>query len=107
MHKIRNVLSFVAALAIQSGALAEPLDDSVRRADQSLNDTYQRLMEKLADEKRASLRKAQREWVQFRDAACAFESRFKRSDSDDWVDKKSPWGEMVHKGCSFDAGEGG
>lgn len=89
MRKIRSVLSFVAAAAIQSGAFAGPLDESIRRADESLNNTYQRLTEKLSDEQKASLRKAQREWLRFRDAACAFESKVKGSGSDDWIGKKT------------------
>lgn len=89
MQKIRSVLSFVAAVAIQSGAFAAPLDESVRRADQNLNDTYQRLMDKLSDEQKTSLRKAQRKWLGFRDAACAFESKFKPSETEDSVGKQT------------------
>jgi uncharacterized protein YecT (DUF1311 family) len=89
MCRIRSFLSFVAAVAIHSTAFAGPLDDSIRRADENLNDTYQSLMEKLSDKQKASLRKAQREWLRFRDAACAFESRFMTSGSDDWVGKQT------------------
>jgi uncharacterized protein YecT (DUF1311 family) len=89
MRKIRSVLFLVAAAAMQSSVFAGPLDDSIRRADEKLNNTYQRLVEKLSDEQKASLRKAQREWLRFRDAACAFESRFKGSGSDDWVGKQT------------------
>ncbi len=89
MRRIGSLLSFVAAAALQGGAFGAPLDDGIRRADEELNGTYQRLMERLSGEQKASLRKAQREWLQFRDAACAFESRFKVSTSDDWVGKQT------------------
>ena len=89
MPKIKNVLSLLAAAAIQSSAFAGPLDDSIRRADENLNNTYQQLMEKLSDKQIASLRKAQREWLRFRDAACAFESRLNTSSSDDGLSKQT------------------
>jgi uncharacterized protein YecT (DUF1311 family) len=89
MRKVGSVLSFVAAAAIQSSVFADPLDDRIRRADESLNNNYQRLMEKLPDEQRASLRKAQREWLRFRDATCAFESKIRGSGSRETVGGKT------------------
>ncbi len=89
MRRIGSFVSFVAAAALQSGAIAGPLDEGIRRADDDLNGTYQRLMEKLSGAQKTALRKAQREWLQFRDAACAFESRFQASASDDWVGKQT------------------
>ena len=89
MRKVASVLSFVAAAAIQSSVFADPLDDRMRRADENLNNNYQRLMERLPDEQRASLRKAQREWLRFRDATCAFESKIRVSGSGETAGNKT------------------
>ena len=86
---IGKVLNVVAAAVIQGSVLAGPLEDGIRSADQILNSNYQRLMEKLSDEQKTSLRQAQREWVRFRDAECAFESKARAGGSDDWVGKQT------------------
>lgn len=43
-------------------------------ADAALNVSYQKLMAKLSPEQQASLRKAERSWVSYRDNECAFET---------------------------------
>src|SRR5262245_50859526 len=81
MRRIRTVLCFAAAVALHASAFAAQFDEDVRRVDANLNTTYQRLMERLSNEQKASLRQAQREWIKFRDATCAFESGIKASES--------------------------
>jgi uncharacterized protein YecT (DUF1311 family) len=48
-------------------ALAE-----TKRQDARLNENYKRLMSKLTEERKKALLEAQRAWIMFRDANCAF-----------------------------------
>jgi len=43
-----------------------------KRQDARLNENYKRLMSKLNEERKKALLEAQRAWIQFRDANCAF-----------------------------------
>lgn len=45
-----------------------------RRADAQLNAVYQKLMKTLDANRRTKLRAAQRAWLAYRDAQCAFEA---------------------------------
>lgn len=44
------------------------------RADQALNETYKKILARLSSSEEESLRKAERLWIQFRDASCLAES---------------------------------
>jgi uncharacterized protein YecT (DUF1311 family) len=54
-------------LALIDCALAE-----TKRQDARLNENYKRLMSKLTEERKSALLEAQRAWIKFRDANCAF-----------------------------------
>ena len=53
--------------ALVACALAE-----TKRQDARLNENYKRLMSKLTEERKNALLEAQRAWIKFRDANCAF-----------------------------------
>jgi uncharacterized protein YecT (DUF1311 family) len=56
-----------ATPALIDCALAE-----TKRQDARLNENYKKLMSKLTDERKNALLEAQRAWIKFRDANCAF-----------------------------------
>jgi uncharacterized protein YecT (DUF1311 family) len=56
-----------ATPALIDCALAE-----TKRQDARLNENYKRLMSKLTEERKDTLLEAQRAWIKFRDANCAF-----------------------------------
>jgi len=43
-----------------------------KQQDARLNENYKRLMSKLSEERKKALLEAQRAWIRFRDANCAF-----------------------------------
>lgn len=51
-------------------------------ADQELNTTYKAIIAKLVEDDQASLRKAERLWVQYRDASCKAESDLYEHEAD-------------------------
>lgn len=57
---------------VPSGTRAAELDAEIAQADQALNATYQVLMRQLTPSDQAGLRAAERAWVKFRDADCAY-----------------------------------
>src|SRR5262245_26161398 len=80
MRRARSVLTFGIAAVLAGAVFAGPQEQNIGRADDSLNLTYQELMQALPAQDQPSLRKAQREWLKFRDATCAFETRLKPGD---------------------------
>lgn len=52
------------------------------RADQELNSTYKVIIGKLVEDDQASLRKAERLWLQYRDASCKAESDLYEHEAD-------------------------
>ncbi|ALK33506.1 lysozyme inhibitor LprI family protein [Burkholderia plantarii] len=71
------------AFAAPSGCMADAttqtaIDDCAasryRQSDLQLNHTYQALVAKVAEPARGRLKEAQRHWVAWRDAQCAFEA---------------------------------
>jgi len=51
-------------------------------ADQELNATYKAILEKLVEDDQESLRKAERLWIQYRDASCKAESDLYEHEAD-------------------------
>jgi len=51
-------------------------------ADQELNATYKAIIAKLVEDDQASLRKAERLWIQYRDASCKAESDLYEHEAD-------------------------
>lgn len=82
---MRITMLFVCLAAFSIGAHASSTNDEVRKADEALNATYQRVMGGVPNHQKAALRNAQRAWIAFRDGACIFESSMKYSSSRDWV----------------------
>jgi uncharacterized protein YecT (DUF1311 family) len=90
MPKLRPTLPSLAFLAIMAttgaaaaqdcndaqtqAAMTECAGDAYDEADRKLNETYKQIADRLADapEIKASLKKAQRAWITFRDAECEF-----------------------------------
>jgi uncharacterized protein len=66
------VLSLLAASA--HGTAFADANDEARKADVQLNAVYQRVIARLSDGRKETLRNAQRDWIAFRDSACTFES---------------------------------
>jgi uncharacterized protein YecT (DUF1311 family) len=62
-----------AAAQIQ-WALTSCADSAYHRADNDLTRTYRRVLTRLGASDRMKLRAAQRAWLRFRDAQCAFEA---------------------------------
>jgi|APLak6261663543_1056040.scaffolds.fasta_scaffold02601_4 uncharacterized protein YecT (DUF1311 family) len=57
-----------------SGEIQECYEQSLKKADKSLNIAYQRLMKLLAPGNQAKLREVERMWLQFVEQHCRFES---------------------------------
>lgn len=67
--------AFTACLNASGGATPDILDciDAETKVwDKALNDAYKRTMSALPDARRSGLQAAQRAWIKFRDANCAF-----------------------------------
>lgn len=47
--------------------------DEIKRHDKMLNTNYKKAMKALSKEKKAELKKVQREWMKYRDLKCGFE----------------------------------
>lgn len=66
---------FTACLNASGGATPDILDcieAETQVWDKALNDAYKRTMSKLPEARRSGLQAAQRAWIKFRDANCAF-----------------------------------
>lgn len=60
----------------QQGRLPWGLDEDYGKLDRALNHTYQALLLLISDRRRDELITAERAWIQYRDAVCAFEMSF-------------------------------
>ncbi|MEI5681821.1 lysozyme inhibitor LprI family protein [Mesorhizobium sp. CCNWLW179-1] len=72
---MRFLLAAVAMLSFPIAALADPTSD-FKKADQALNQTFQKVQKRLADDADGKTRlvKTQRAWIAFRNAECTFQS---------------------------------
>lgn len=73
---MRFLLTAAATLSLAAtAALADPASD-LKRADQTLNQTFKQIQKRLTDDSggKARLVKAQRAWIAFRNAECTFQS---------------------------------
>ncbi|MDR5853564.1 lysozyme inhibitor LprI family protein [Caballeronia sp. LZ062] len=62
-------------------AMNECVGRELKAADQKLNDTYRALLSKVSKDGAEQLRKAQRAWLAWRDAQCAFDTMGTRGGS--------------------------
>lgn len=62
------------AFAQSQMEMNEQAGNDFTRADQKLNEIYQKLMAKISSAGQARLRDAERAWIEFRDQECAFET---------------------------------
>ncbi|WP_026607533.1 lysozyme inhibitor LprI family protein [Methylocapsa acidiphila] len=62
------------AIAQSQAELNEQAGNDFKKSDKKLNETYQKLMEKISEKGRASLRNVEKTWISFRDQECAFET---------------------------------
>ena len=78
MKFIVFILLFSAAVsgAETQSELHHQASADAARADKELNDVYKLLMSKMTQDEKENLRKAQRIWIQFRDAQIKFEYEF-------------------------------
>ena len=72
---MRPLIAALTVCLATSSFAASPASD-LKMADQTLNQTYQRIIKRLSDDNdgRSRLVKAQKAWVAFRDAECTFQS---------------------------------
>jgi uncharacterized protein YecT (DUF1311 family) len=54
-------------------AMQDCIADEHARQDKRLNSAYRALLASIAEKRKAALRDAQRKWIAFRDANCAFQ----------------------------------
>ncbi|NEX92642.1 lysozyme inhibitor LprI family protein [Caulobacter sp. 17J65-9] len=74
-----TVTTLCGAMALATSAYAQDTRDAeLASSDRALNATYQTLIRRLRPADQASLRAAQRAWIAFRDADCAFGDADKR-----------------------------
>ena len=62
------------ATAQSQAEMNQAADQSLRKADQALNDQYSATMDALSPPSRVLLRDAQRAWIGFRDQQCRYEA---------------------------------
>ena len=66
---------YTSCMAKANGANPDMIDcimAEAKQQDARLNENYKRLMSKLSEERKKALLEAQRAWIRFRDANCAF-----------------------------------
>jgi uncharacterized protein YecT (DUF1311 family) len=66
---------YTSCMAKANGANPDMIDcimAEAKQQDARLNENYKRLMSKLSEERKKTLLEAQRAWIRFRDANCAF-----------------------------------
>jgi uncharacterized protein YecT (DUF1311 family) len=66
---------YTTCMAKANGANPDMIDcimAEAKQQDARLNENYKRLMSKLSEERKKTLLEAQRAWIRFRDANCAF-----------------------------------
>ncbi len=74
MLSAANAQSVDCANATTQAAMTVCAERSFKAADAELNITYKALTQKVTEPGLANLRSAQRAWIAYRDAQCAFES---------------------------------
>ena len=72
MHWVKAGLFCAAATISAATAAQDTRNAELAVSDQQLNATYRTLMRQLGPQDQAALRMAQRAWIAFRDADCAF-----------------------------------
>lgn len=68
--------AFLAAMMTAPACASDDLSADYKKADQALNQTYKDVEKRLVDDPNGKIRliSAQRAWIAFRDAECAFQS---------------------------------
>lgn len=79
-----RALAALCATPMLTVACATSPVQQARDADDALNTTYQQLLDGLSGPGEASLKRAQRAWIAYRDRTCAFEARIGDA-GDDWI----------------------
>ena len=78
MKRLFTILLFLGAFctygkSLSNAELQHNTHDAYEKSDKKLNIIYKKLMNRLEKEDKKALRKAQRNWLKFRDTECYFE----------------------------------